>query len=43
MSTKGDEQGKKITANTVALTTRVHKYLDRFLLSAEKELDYLLV
>ena len=34
MSTKGDEQGKKIAANTIALKTCVpgwvHKNLDRF-------------
>ena len=47
MSTKGDEQGKKIPANTVAFTIRVprgvHKNLDRFFLFAEKGMDRLFV
>ena len=40
MSTKGDKQGKKITANTVALKTREpgggHKNLDRFFFVCRK-------
>ena len=42
MSIKGDEQGKKITAITVALKIRVpgvgvHKNLDRFFFSEKKK------